>query len=224
MLTKQTRAACWGLIASDMTVQRWFMERPVPAFIIGTQHYGIQIPAIDVHYEAVCLHAAGKLLGLGHRRVALLLPIHTAGGVVISQQGFLRAFQASRRADPVPVVLHHDGTRSGVCRTLDTAFRSPTRPTAVIVAYAWHAVTAVGHLIRSGLRVPEDVSVICRDFEPFLHAQVPSIAHYEPNNDLFARCLTRMAVELARTGTQSGKPKWIMPQFREGETVAKSSA
>jgi len=223
-LTRQSPTACWVLVRSDGVVQRWFMERGLPTYLIGTCHHGIQLPSMDVNFEIVCLHAAGKLLGLGHRRIALLLPIEQYAGVVISQRGFLRAFETKSHPDQSPIVLHHDGTREGVCRSLNTAFRSPNRPTALIVAYAWHAVTAVGHLIRTGLRVPEDVSVISRDFEPFLRAQIPDVASYEVSHDIFASRLSRVVVELARTGTLAPTAKWIMPQFREGETTAKPAA
>lgn len=223
-LTKQTPALCWALVRADTVVQKWFMDHGNPTCLIGTPHHGIQLPSMDVNYEIVCLHAAGKLLGLGHRRIALLLPIQQYAGIMISERGFLRAFQTQSNAAHTPLVLHHDGTREGICRTLNSSFRSPARPTALIVAYAWDAVTAVGHLIRSGLRVPEDVSVICRDYEPFLRAQVPEVASYEVSHDLFASRLSRMVVDLARTGTLPTKPKWIMPQFREGETVAKPAA
>ena len=117
----------------------------------------------------------------------------------------------------VPISLHMIGTAKSNNAQARSFFSETRRGT-------WHAVTAVGHLIRSGLRVPGDVSVISRDFVPFLRAQVPDIASYEVSHDLYASRLSRMVVELARTGTLPPTAKWIMPHFREGETIAKPAA
>lgn len=216
---RQVNAACWVLFYSNLDIQRWFAQQSVPTLIVGHRFPGIDLPFIDINYEATCVHAVGQLLGLGHRRIALFMPHAQDASLQARERGFRNAFKTQSSVSAVAHVFYHDRSIVQMRRALDTAFKTPTPPTAILVADAWHALTTVSHLVSRGLRVPEDVTVISTDFELFLRANVPQISAYTVNQDAYAGRLSRLVIQLAQTGALSLKPHWIVPFFRSGATV-----
>jgi LacI family transcriptional regulator len=93
-----------------------------------------------------------------------------------------------------------------------------TPPTALLVAGAPYLVTVMTLLIRAGVRVPEDISVISRDSEPFLNYIVPSLTRYAISPARYAQRLSRTVVALAQGGSAPIRSQLLMPQFLRGET------
>lgn len=216
-LIGQTRAACWVLCSVEAATQRWFMDRGIAAMVSGTLHPGIRLPAVSADYGAVCRHAAGQFLNRGHRRVVFLAPKSEIAGDLAGERGFLEAFTQTL---PAPaLVRHHDRTVGGIRAVLDSVLNVPDRPTGILVADPGHALTVVGHLIKRGLRLPEDISVISRDFAPFLGELVPRVACYRMKIERGAERLSRRVVELAKTGTLPIRTNWIVGNFCGGDTL-----
>ena len=217
--TRQVNAACWILFYPNRNTQQWFAHQGIPALIVGHRFPAVPLPFIDINHEATCRHATGKLLGMGHRRIALLLPDNQEASLLARESGFRRAFEARKESGAVPLVVTHDKSIPGIGRTLDAIFRKPVHPTALIVADAWHVLTAVSHLGTSGWRVPQDVAVVSTDFELFLRANIPQVAAYVINPENFAARLSRLAIQLAKTGNLTARPHWIIPRFRPGASI-----
>ena len=116
-------------------------------------------------------------------------------------------------------VIRHDGNAAPLCARLDKALAAPLPPTAFLVARSTHALTVTMHLLRRGLRIPQDVAVISRDDAPFLHATTPAIAHYAINPVEVARRVSMLMRQLAETGSLPVQAIRLMPAFVAGETV-----
>ncbi len=217
-IVRQTNAICWVLFYSNREQQRWFAERGLPAFVVGHRHENVKLPCIDVDFKAVCRHAAGQLLSLGHRRLALLLPRTPDAGLLAREQGFMEAVSA--RDGVTYTILRHDRTSAGISRVLRSAFGRSPHPTALIVSDAWHSLSAVSHLIYSGINVPKQVSVIATDFDLILKANIPEIATYRFAQRAYSASLGRLVIRLAKTGVLPEKPHWFFPRFSKGQTVA----
>lgn len=213
-------ATCWMLHAVSFETQQWFMRRGHPAFIFGSCYKGIQMPNLDVDYGAVCRHAAGLLWRLGHRRICLLAPQTRFGGDVYGEEGFRSAIiQLGRGLVPADI-RRHNGSVGSIQRILDACRGGPSAPTAFLVAKAMHALTAMTHLIYRGISVPQEVSLVCRDDDEFMHQVVPSMAHYRVDWSLHARRCVRMLIQLATAGYLKRQERMQMAQFIHGETVA----
>ena len=217
--TRQVDAACWILFYSNLDVQRWFAKEEIPTLIVGHPFPGVDLPFIDINFEAACRHAMGKLLRLGHRRLALLLPNTQDASLLARERGFRRAVELHSSTDASLSVLFHDKSPVGIHHSIDSIFCKSSHPTALVVADAWHALTAVSHLIRSGFQVPEEVSVISTDFELFLHANDPEIDSYMANHPDYGIRLSRLVIQLAQVGILPTKPNWIVPHHRPGGTI-----
>jgi DNA-binding LacI/PurR family transcriptional regulator len=217
-LARRMHPAGWVLYRSTPEMQRWFSENARVAVIAGSPHPGIHLTSVDKDYAACCRHAAGRFVAAGHRRLALARPDTTLAGDLESAAGFRAG--AGPRAEVVSAT--HDGSAAGIVRSLERLFLMEPSPTGLFVFHASHALTVLGWLQRRGSRVPRDVSVICRDDEPYLDFVVPSLTRYSINAALFARKISRLAASLVAGEAPETRQHRVMPKFVPGETLAEA--
>lgn len=218
-LVAQQRHGCWVLALSNEPIQRWFERSGVPCVVAGTVYAGVNLPFRDLDHRAVCRHAAGVMLGLGHRKVALLLHKSRRAGDLESEAGFVEGVRASPHSDAEASVMYHAATVSSISAALRRLMLQRPAPTALLVANAYHYLTVVSWLARSGVRVPQDVSVVSRDEDPFLSFLVPAPSRYVASPRTMAKTLLRPVLEILDGGVITHRAVRIMPNFIRGETV-----
>ena len=210
---------CWILMLADETVQRWFSRHQVPAIVAGSTYADVELPYRDLDHRAMCRHAAGVLLALGHRRLALLTRKSPRAGDLESEAGFSEGVQQSRAADASALVMHHDDTMAGVTRTLERFRRLERRPTGLVVTQPHFYLAAATQLARVGVRVPQDISMISRDDDPFLAFVAPTPARYVVSPHVMARSLLRPVLELVAGDPITQRAARMMPEFLRGESL-----
>jgi LacI family transcriptional regulator len=215
-LSARAHPAGWVLYRSTPEMQRWFSGNERSAVIAGSRHPGISLSSVDVDYAAACRHAAGRFLANGHRRLAIVRPDTKLAGDLES----VAEFQSGAGTE-VPLALH-DESVTGICRALDRLFAKKPAPTGLFVFHAAHLLTVLGWLHRRQLRVPNDVSVVCRDSEPFLESVIPIPARYTLNASHYARRISRAVADLVADGHARPNQMRIMPTFVRGETLGLS--
>lgn len=218
-LVVRAPAAVWVLFRSASETQRWFVEKMRPCLVVGTCAPTVELPSVDTDYRATARHAAGLMWRRGHRRAALLLPRGAFGGDAETEAGFREVFAASTSEPGRALVLQHDGSVAGVESCVASALRPPHPATAFLVARTVHVLTVTTHLLRRGLRIPQDVAVISRDDDAFLEFVTPAVTRYVISPESFARRLLRPVIQLAQTGFALTKPVRLMPRFVAGETI-----
>jgi DNA-binding LacI/PurR family transcriptional regulator len=131
----------------------------VPAVVIGRR---VGDPAVDVVRSAddvgVSL-ALDHLIGLGHDRIAF---VDGGRGVVAGarRRGYRTAM---RRAGLEPLIIPGDHTEEGGIKAGRMLAEAATRPTAVVASNDRCAVGLLDSLIRSGLDMPGDISIVGYD-------------------------------------------------------------
>ena len=223
-LVRQHPHGCWILLLANGACQQWFERRGLPCLIAGSCHAGVDLPFRDLDHRATCRHAAGVLLGLGHRRLALVTLKTPLAGDIESEAGFLEGVRGSRRADATATICQHDATAPGLMRALRRLFDHATPPTALLVPNAFHCLAIVTGLAQLGWRVPGQVSVISRDEDPFLAFLVPEPARYVASPRAFARSLLQPVLELLEGDAVSQRAVRLMPQFVRGASLAPAPA
>ncbi len=218
-LVRQHPHGCWILVLANPDCQQWFAKRGLPCVIAGSCHAGIDLPFRDLDYRAACRHAAGVLLALGHRRLALVAQKTRLAGDIESETGFLEGVRGSRHADATAIVCHHDATVTGIVQLLKRLVAQKPRPTALLVANAYHCLAVVSGLAQLGVRVPTDVSVISRDEGSFLTFLLPTPARYVANPRAFARSLLQPVLESLEGGAVTQRAIRLMPGFVRGESI-----
>jgi LacI family transcriptional regulator len=216
--TRENDLSCCVLVSVGEEIQRWFAARDLPALVLGSRHPAVSLPSFDVDYRAACRHAAGVLLRNGHARVAFLVPNSGAAGDLASERGFIEAFDRRRRA--VPLVARHNGTARNITVRLDALLDSANPPTALVVARPWHVFAVMVHLLRRGISVPGDLSLIARDHDLRFGFAEPPVAHYRLKPDSFERHLARLMTRLINSGGLPREPQLVFPDYCAGGTVA----
>ncbi|WP_438480630.1 substrate-binding domain-containing protein [Oleiharenicola lentus] len=212
--------AGWVLLLSGEGVQRWFEKQKVPCLVAGSIYDGVDLPWCDVDHYAVCRHAAGLLLGRGHRRVALLTQKSQRAGDIASESGFIEGMKQSSY-DGVDVMIgYHEANAQSIALALKRLMQRQPAPTALLVLNPNHYLTVLSSLARLGFRVPEDVSVLSRDGEPFFSYLMPPPDHYRALPKQFAKMLLMPVLQLLEGGTITKRKLNMMPDFIAGQSVS----
>jgi DNA-binding LacI/PurR family transcriptional regulator len=219
-LVAQNPQRCWVLAHSNKHVQQWFHDRRIPCIIAGSSHPGLPLPNVDLDFFAVCRHAAGSMLRLGHRRVGLFIKQSDRAGDLESERGFEDGVRSSPHRDGEPLIVHHDGTVDGAYRALGRLFSAATPPTALLIAQSTFYLTTITFLADRGLRVPKDVSLMSREDETFLSYLRPTPARYACNPKTYAKRLL-FQLQLAFDGeTGAHTIHRIEPKFLPGASLS----
>lgn len=219
--------ACWVLVLSTPSMQRWFEARKIPCVLAGSCHAGVSLPSVDVDHRAVSRHAAGELLRAGHRYLALFNPSSRNAGDQQTEIGFFEGIRQSPHADEATAsVVYHDVDAGSVEKCLQRTFQTgnPHSPTALIISNAYAYLTTVSFLAMRRLRVPEDVSLISRDDDPFLDYVRPTPARYRNQPEAFARKLTTQVLEVAARRKANAGKILLLPEFFAGSSIAEIAA
>lgn len=212
-------AACWILIRGNERVQRWFEREGIPCVISGSAYPGVGLPSVDVDLFAVGAHAAGRLLGMGHRRLLLVTEGRGAGQDACGL-GFHEMIAKTPGASGESI--HHASDVGEVRRLMRKTFGGPRRPTAILVANSYFYLTVSGVLQELGLRVPDDVSLICTDSDHFLPYMVPEASRYAFDHELFARKLAQKVRKIVQGEPLSRPHIRIFPLHRPGASIARA--
>lgn len=214
---------CWLLLGASATIQRWFAQTRVPTLVLGSCHDGVALPSVDVNYYAIGWHAAGCLAKHDHRRIALVLPQRALAGDLACLRGVSEYIH--QRHKPISIVEVAAGpSRAGLLATLDRGLRGATPVTAIFCIHVEHLLMVLVHLLKTGRRVPQDVSLLCRETRTSLDLGLPEITRYRSAAVKHARLAVRMAQSLLSGHHSSTAPCLIMPAFVPGETLAPASS
>lgn len=129
-----------------------------------------EYPHVRVDDHQVAATAVGHLIDLGHRRIAMLRTSDTEGTYWSSDAERTHGYQdtmaaAGLRVDPDYLVTTPFGAHAGA-EGMAALLRLERSPTAVFAFSDEVALGALQTLRTSGLRVPEDLSVIGVDGHP----------------------------------------------------------
>ncbi|MFU8894457.1 MAG: substrate-binding domain-containing protein [Luteolibacter sp.] len=176
-MVKHYPADVWLVIAGSREVLEWLSRRSQPALAIFGRRRGVPIAAVGPDKPFAMAEATRELIRLGHRQIVLLtrtlrrLPLPGA-----TELAFLRALVEH---GVVPGDYHLPEWFDRIeflFERLDSYFTSAP-PTAMIVDEVPLYLAVQQYLFRRGIRVPEDVSLVCTDHSPNFELCQPTVAH-----------------------------------------------
>jgi len=219
-LKMHSRAECWVLLPPTTACANWFADQRTRCLVVGSREWSATFPSVDVDLHAVSRHAVGILLGRGHSCIALIVTKVAGPGQNSIEEGFRQGFPNKSGDDAAkPMVIRVSDVVSEIKTTLASMLASSDRPTALLVARPKHVLTVMSHLAITGVRVPQDVSVICLGHDPYLDNLTPTVAHYSFNWKSFARRVSVLVRELVDSGNLPCREHLVIPQFKPGETL-----
>ncbi len=216
-LVSQHPAICWILIRASERVQQWFSQQKIPCVISGSPYPGVDLPSVDIDLRAVGAHAAGRLLGLGHRNLLLVVESGSAGQSACESgfRGMVEKTPGTRLA-----ALRHSTNIQEVRQMIIKQMIRKPQPTGILIASSYYYLTVSGALHQLGLRVPEDVSLVCTDSDHFLPYMVPEAGHYDFSHETFARKLAQKVNKVVHSEALPQRHVRIFPTFVPGASLA----
>jgi LacI family transcriptional regulator len=171
----------------------------------------------------MCRHAAGILRGLGHQRIAMLSQKQPRAGDLDSEAGFIEGARLPPGTEAEVFVIQHEPTVDGVTQALRRLVVRTPAPTALLITNSYSYLTVASRLAQYGVRIPQDISLISRDADPFLSFIVPQPAHYFVQPQLMAKNLLRPTLELLSGARVTQRAFQVIPRFVRGESIATPS-
>ena len=173
-VVQETQADAWIVCAGSRPVLEWFASQSTPAFALFGHRVGLRIPAVSPNKPPAIAAATRHLISLGHSGIVLLCrKIRRLPQPGLSETLFLETLRTHRCAVGSFNLPDWEETNEGFQNCLKSLFQL-TPPTALIVDEAHYFVATMQFLLARGLRVPEDVSLVCTDDDPaFAHCHPP---------------------------------------------------
>lgn len=218
-LLSQHPARCWLLARSHRPMQQWFAGCGARALVAGSTHEGVDLPSVDIDHHALCRHAALTFIRQGHRKLALFLEKAGHGGDIDSERGFIDGVRQQEDAAP-PLICRPGKGTAAIIRELKRVQTMHSPPTGYLLSNSLSYLTVQSYLASQGLRVPQDVSLISRDEEPFLTYLHPEPTRYAIAPVKFAMSLFQAIKRVVGHGVLKRFDIRIMPDFIKGGSIA----
>lgn len=208
----------WILYQSTEQVQNWFQQQRIPCIVRGHPYLGIELPSLDLDWQATGFHAAALLSRNGHQSIGLMMPDTQLQGLFTAQKGIESALSQSTD-DIVLHTIKEQGTAEAVAASLEKIYRAKNPPTAIIATRSRQVLTLISWLATHGLSIPKNISLISLPYDNVFNALVPKIAHYTMDQAIAARGVVRIVDAVIKGKTT--KQKLIIPKFIPGGSVKK---
>lgn len=217
-MVESTEADAWLVGAASHQILDWFSKQPTPAFAFFGRMEGLDIAGTKPDKPPAIAKATRQLIALGHRRIITL----GRGSRRIPSPGrFERAFLSELESHGIPTgdyhLPHWDETVDGYEQLLASLF-SATPPTALIIDDTPMFVAAQQFLGNRGIRIPEDISMICTDGNPAFSLCKQAVAHIHWDYRPVVRRIVNWVGNVAR-GKDDRRQSFTKAEFVEGGTI-----
>jgi DNA-binding LacI/PurR family transcriptional regulator len=220
-LAKDHPSACWLLLRSTAPIQRWFAQARLPTLVMGSCHPGVELPSLDMDYRAVGWHAAGRMIQIGHRRLAFILPEPTFGGDIACQGGFMDYVRRSGGSASA-VKITAGTSHAAYLFKLQRLLAGPSRPTAILSILPENTLALLFHLLKSKFDVPGDISLVASvDADKLLNSGIPELTRYCMPPAKASGQAIRIIQRLLGGIRVAPKPTLIEPSYVAGATLAR---
>ena len=216
MLEQNVRGV--AIMTSEMSpaLFRDIVDRKIAVTFFDLDSVAENISTIKFDYFSGIYQAVEHLHGLGHRRIAFVGG-QSLKNINARQTAYLKSMQKFG-LEPGPIFLGNQSVEGGLAAGLKIAGLSE-RPTAVI---AMNDLTAFGltrAFSRSGLRIPQDVSVVGFDRTFLAEYFTPSLTTIDMHADQLGRLAVDCLHKLTSTREPHGEAHLIPLQLVVGEST-----
>jgi len=217
-MVESNEADAWVVCSASREVLTWFAAQQRPAFAFFGRRRGLPIAATGPDKIPATVAATRALIELGHTRIVML----TRRATRVPEPGrVVRAFLDELGARGITPSAYHlpdwEENPGALHHRLESLFRV-TPPTALILDEAPFYVAALHFCSSRGLRVPEDVSLVCGDPSPAFEWSHPRVAHIRWDSGPLVRRIARWAANVSH-GKADLRQTLTKAEFIRGGTI-----
>lgn len=217
-MVNKVKADAWIVASGSRDILEWFAEQEIPTFALFGRRNGLPIAGIGPDQPTLTREVVRRLIELGHNRIILItnssriLPIPgsterafldelTKHGIVTSQYN---------------LPLWEDSIE-GLQKFLENMMRY-TPPTAVLVNEPFLFLAVQHHLMRMGVKIPDELSMFCSDYDPTFAWLRPTVAHGSWNSQPWVRRIKKWVNNISY-GKNDQRQSYTKVDFIEGGTI-----
>ena len=216
-MVAKTGADAWVVAGSTSEVLQWFLQQKTPAFALYGRRRKLKIAGIGPDHVPAILEATQRLIDLGHQRIVFLDSLFNVSEPGIAGTAYLDALSAGGITTGAYNLPGWDGGFEGLYAYLDSAFQfSP--PTAIIASSSPTYFATQSFLVNRGIRVPQDLSLICIDDDPHFSQCRPTVSHTHWSRRAVANRIVRWVGNIS-LGKEDTRQTSIKADFIEGDTM-----
>lgn len=228
MLRFAERSGCWGVVMTSVAELRptisFIREMKTPIVTVARYLSPMLTDTVTQDSYDMGAQAALKFLACGHRRAAYLGGQRESSITQDKLQGFRDTLEAKGVPLPEEAVAYGAlDCESG--RAYGRAFLTePNPPTAVFISNDIMAIGFLSVVQAAGLRVPQDVSVLCCDKTLASDIYTPRLSRFYIDWGETAGTLFHL---LSRRREEPGRPRRLLTfdtKYEEGETLGRHAA
>lgn len=188
----------WVVCAGSREVLEWFARQATPVFALFGRRSGLPIAGGSPRKIPAMQQAVDELVGLGHRRIVMLTREERRKPYpALHEEKFLERLQ-KHGIEPGPYNLPSWKDDVDSFHQCIEGLFELTPPTAIFISEPQLFFAAMLHLGRRGIRVPEDVSILCEDpCQEFTWCQ-PAVTHISWDASPLIRRVVKWATHVAQ--------------------------
>ncbi len=192
-------------------------KQGVPVVVLDRRVPHAQVDVVRGDSERGAYRLIGLLLTLGHRRIAMLAGPQTVSTAVDRVAGYRRALAEAGLDADVELIYYGEYTQAGGYEMTQQVLTTTPWPTALFAANNFIAIGALRALRDAGLRVPEDMALVCFDDLPAIDPSLTVAA--QPAYEMGQR-----ATELLLARLSGQAPKEYQEIVLPTEMIVRSSS
>lgn len=213
-----TDADAWLLSSGSRDVLSAVAALGKPIFALFGRHAGLPLAGARPDKSPAFATLTQRLIDMGHQRISFLCSRqirHPQKAKAL--QHFLSELEAAGIKAGEYNCPDWKETQEGFLKVLDSLFQA-TPPTTLILdeAFIFHA--AYHYVSQRGLKVPQDISLVCMDNNPDFAWCQPSVTHINWDYHPIARRIVRWANHVAK-GKTDHQQTLTKAELVEGGTI-----
>ena len=210
---------CWILHRTTKPIQQWFLDNRIPCVVAGTPAASIDLPFVDTDYQSISQHALGYFYGKGHREMAYVYDDGMTGGGRICVKTIDRGLPHFSSGSMSTSTFDLGSSLKKCHRILDLILNMSNPPTALLIGSSLKCIATMSHLQDRGYKIPDDISIICRDNDSFLNYYSPIPSRYTIDPTKFAKRIFNATMKVVNREVIVKRGDLMIPEFIEGQSV-----
>lgn len=195
------------------------VDRSVPVMLVDRSFERTSLPYVCTDNYCGGVEATRILLQSGHRRIACIQGVPHSMPNRRRVQGYLDALRQAGLQEEAIITGDAFSLENGYRQT-KLAVDGPDRPTAIFALSNTILLGAVKAIRESGLRIPEDISVVSFDDNPYLDFLGPAITRIGQPVEEIGKTAVRLLLESIREEVRCRTQLQLPPERIVRDSVA----